>query len=176
MILGVLLNEGIRRRRRIETFSPKLFEKRLEKYEKLMVLLQAGFEVAADVMSNPTHSQEERHDLISQAIRSIAQFTDQEELYIDPELGAHCVATFMGAEDVLLIGDPKEREEAEQDIRDMYKEAKRMIREDSGIFEIEKLFRSIHKPRITSPVIDRIRYLRAHPEELNKAKGEDDSV
>ena len=95
-----------------------------------MMLVQDGYEVASAVMSNPTHLQEERHALISQAIHSIAQFTDQEELYINPELGAHCVATFMGAEDVLLIGDPKEREEAEQDIRDMYNEAKRMIRED----------------------------------------------
>lgn len=176
VILGVLLNEGIRRSRRIETFSPKLFEKRLKKYEQLMALLQAGYKVASDVMSNPAHPKEERHALISEAIHSIARFTDQEELYIDPELGTHCVATFMGAEDVLLIKDPKERVEAEQDVREMYKEAKRMIREDSGIFEIEKLFRSIYKPRITSRVIDRIRYLRAHPEELNKGIGGEDNL
>lgn len=141
-----------------------------------MRLVQAGYEVAADVMTNPTHSQEERHALISQAIHSIAQFTDQAALYVNPELGGHRVATFMGAEDVLLMGDPKEREEAEQDIRDMYNEAKRMIREDSGISEIEKLFRSIYKQQITSPVIGRTRYLRAHPEELNKQKGGEDSV
>ena len=176
VILGVLLNEGIRRSRRIETFSPKLFEKRLEKYEKLMALVQAGYDVASDVMTNPAHSQEERHALISQAILGIAQFTDQEELYLDPELGAHCVATFMGAEDALSIEDPKEREQAQREVLDMYKEAKRMIREDSGIFEIEKLFRSIHKPRLTSPVIDRIRYLRVHPEELTKAKSSNDGV
>lgn len=137
VMLGVLLNEGIRRSRRIETFSPKLFEKRLEKYEKLMALVQAGYEIASDVMTNPAHSNEERHSLISEAILAIAHLTDQEELYLDTDLSAHCVAAFMGAEDVLSITDLVERERAQQRVVEMYSEAKRMIREDSGIFEIE---------------------------------------
>ena len=82
----------------------------------------------------------------------------------------------MGAEDALSIEDPKEREQAQREVLDMYKEAKRMIREDSGIFEIEKLFRSIHKARLTSPVFDWIRYLWVHPEELTKAKSSNDGV
>jgi len=74
----------------------------------------------------------------------------------------------MGTEDVLSIKDPQERAIAEQEFRHMYTEAKRMIREDSGVHQIEKLFRKIHKPRLTSPIIDRIRYLKAHPGELEK--------
>jgi len=170
VIVGVVLNEVIRRSRRIETFTPGIFEKRLAKYEKLMVLLQTGYDVASDVMANENYAQEERHALISEAILNIAKYTDEEELYIDPDLGAHCVATCMGAEDVMSIEDTKEHDEVRQMIRDMYKEAKRMIREDSGIHEIDKLFKRIHKPKLTSPVIDRIRYLKKHPEEIEKSK------
>jgi hypothetical protein len=82
----------------------------------------------------------------------------------------------MGAEDVLSIPDPQQRELAEQEVRNMYVEAKRMIREESGVREIEKLFRRIHKPRLASPVIDRIRYLRAHPREIEQNRERDDGV
>jgi hypothetical protein len=166
VIVGVLLNEIIRRSRRIETFTPAIFEKRLAKYEKLMGLIQAGYDVASAVMENEDFSQEERHALISKVILNIAEFADKEELYIDAELGAHCVATFMGAEDVMSIGNPREREERKQIIRDMYNEAKRMIREDSGICEIDKLFKKLHKPELTGPVIDRIKDLKKHPEKI----------
>ena len=176
VIAGAVLNEVIRRSRRVETFSPTIFEKRLAKYEKLMALVQAGYEVASEVMTNPDHSPQERHVLISEAIHSIAKFTDQEELYIYPYLGAHCVAAFMGAEDVLSIEDPQERAIAEQEVCQMYAEAKRMIREDSGVHKVEKLFRKIHKPRLTSPIIDRIRYLKTHPGELEKLKSKKEGV
>lgn len=163
VVVGVLLKEIIRRSRRIETFRPAIFEKRLVKYEKLMELIQAGYDVASDVMENEEFTKEERHALISKAILNIAEFTDKEDLYIDPELDAHCVATFMVAEDVMSIGDPREREERKQMIRDMYKGVKRMMREDSGICEIVKLFKKFHKPKLTIPVIDRIKYLKTHP-------------
>lgn len=161
VVLGVLLNEAIRRTRRIESFAPKLFEKRLERYEELLALIHAGYHIADDVMTNPAHSYEDRHNHIASAILKIANFADREELYIEPDLGAHCVATFMGAEDVLSIEDDRERAEAQRQILLMYKQARRMIREDAGVLRIEKLFRSIHNPRIASPVIDRIRYLRS---------------
>ena len=166
VVAGVVLNEVLRRSRRVETFTPKIFEKRLAKYEELMALLQAGYEVASDVMENPEHSVEERHDLISGAALSIARFTDQEDLYIDDELAAHCVAAFLDAEDVMSIEDPAERETARRHIGDMYVEAKRMIREDSGVHQIDKLFKTIHKPKLSGPIIDRIRYLKSHPEEV----------
>lgn len=176
VIAGVLLNEIIRRSRRIETFTPGIFEKRLAKYEKLMALIQAGYDVASDVMVNEELSKEQRHALVSEAILKIAEYADKEELYIDSELGAHCVATFMGAEDVISIQDPKEREEVRQMIRDMYKEAKRMIKEDSGVHEIDKLFKRIHKPKLTSPVIDRIRYLKKHPDEIEATNTNGESL
>lgn len=173
VIAGVILNEAIRRSRRIEIFTPGIFEKRLKRYEKLMSLLESGYDAASEVMSNEQLSKEERHELISVAILSIAQYADSEQLYIDPELGVHCVATFMGAEDVLTTQDPQEREERRNSVGEMYLEAKRMIREYSGISEIDKLFKKINKPKITGPVIKRIRYLKKHGVDKSTTQTED---
>jgi hypothetical protein len=168
VVLGAGLNELLRRNRRIESYSSPVFEKRLQKYEELMKLLHDASGVAHDVMENPKYTPEQRHALISAVILPIAEFTDQNELYIEPDLGAHCTATFMGAEDVQDIQDADEREKQAQSIRNMYMDAKRMIREDSGITEIEKLFKSMTKPKLSSPIIQRIRYLREHPEEIQR--------
>jgi hypothetical protein len=173
VILGAILNELLRRKRRIEAYTVRVFDKRLEKYEELMALLQAASKVASDVMENHEYTPETRHELISAAIWPIVQFTSDNELYIDPELAPHCIATFMGAEDIQSIKDPKEREERQQEIRNMYANAKRMIREDSGIVEIDKLFKTMTKPRLSSPIIERIHYLKAHPEEVHKFHEED---
>ena len=100
--------------------------------------------------------------MISSVLFPIAHFTDDNELYIDDEIGIHCVATFMGAEDVQEINDPKDREETRKHIMDMYSNAMRMIREDSGVSEIGKHFKKITKPHLSSPVIDEVRYLKKH--------------
>jgi len=176
VLLGAGLNELLRRNRRIEAYTMRVFDKRLEKYEELMALLQAALEVASDVMENPEYTPEQRHELISDAILQIAQFTDDNELYIDPELASHCVATFMDAEDIPSIKDAREREERRKAMRDMYVNAKRMIREDSGIAEIDKLFKTMTKPRLSSPIIERIRYLKVHPKEIRKIHGEDEET
>ncbi len=168
VLLGASLNELLRRKSRIEVYTVRVFDKRLEKYEELIALMKDASEVATDVMENPEYTPEQRHELILAAIWPIAQFTEDNELYIDPELAPHCVATFMGAEDIQSIKDPQEREERSQEIRDMYVNAKRMIREDSGITEIDKLFKKMTKPRLSSPIIERIRYLKAHQEEVRK--------
>lgn len=167
-LLGVTVNELLRRRRRIETYSARVFDKRLATYEELIKRLQAGYEIAADVFENPDYSSEQRHELISVAIHNVASLMDENELYIDSDLAMHCVATFMGAEDVFDIQDIDERNTMKQDIRNMYMNARRMIREDSGIAEIDKHFKKITRPTLSSPVIDHIQYLRKHPEEVQR--------
>lgn len=172
VIIGAGLNELLRRKNRIETYSPQVFEIRLEKYNELMHKLQAVYEVAADIMENPKYSAMQRQEMLSTAILDIAEFTDMNELYIEPDLGAHCVATFIGAEEIQQITDPKEREHRIQEIHNMYTNAKRMIRENSGIAEIEKLFKGITKATISSNIIDRIRYLRNHPNEIKPVRND----
>lgn len=170
VLVGVIANELLRRTRRIETYTARVFDVRLAKYEELMGLLYAASKIASDVIENSDYSAEERHALISAALFPIAEFTDKNELYIDSDLAAHCVATFMGAEDIRDIENVDEQNETKDIIWNMYKLARQMIREDSGVAKIDKLFKKITKPTLSGPIIERIRYLREHPEEVRRSR------
>ena len=87
VVVGSLLNELLRRGRRAEAYSSIIFEKRLRTYEDLMGLIHRGGDFAQEAIDNASLSYEERHELISKAIGPIAEFADQNSLYIDEELG-----------------------------------------------------------------------------------------
>jgi len=65
----------------------------------------------------------------------------------------------MGVEDIPETAG-EVREALLRDYRTMRKDAFRMIAEDSGIAEINKLFKVINRPDIGGPLIERIRELR----------------
>lgn len=157
-LVGATTNELLRRRNRIEGYSPNVFDKRLQVYEELLTHMREGSKVAYEIMENVEFSVEQRHAAISVVVLDIASFTDENELYIDWELAGHCVATFMGAEDILTIADEGERSQAQQRITDMYKDARRMIREDSGVAGIERLIKTVAKPKLSGAFIDLLRY------------------
>lgn len=159
-LVGATVNELFRRFNRIETYSAKVFEKRLEAYEGLMAHLQDAYDVATEVMKADELSADERLELISAVILNIAAFTDQHELYLDRELSGHCIATFMGTEDVCDLPTEAEREQARHTILDMYVEAKRMIREDSGVERVNRVFKKAARPRLTGDFIKRLRELQ----------------
>ncbi|MET3526476.1 hypothetical protein [Phenylobacterium koreense] len=161
VVLGVVVNEMLRRRNRIESYSARVFDRRLAIYEELSAKMVAARSVANDVMTNPIYSGEERHEIMSCVILDMAGFADKNALFIDSDLSAHCVAAFMGAEDVFEMPIGAEREEAKRAFWAMDANAQRMIREDSGVAEISKLFKKINKPTLSSPIIDRIRELRS---------------
>ena len=117
-------------------------------------------QIATDVMENPAYSPEERHSLLSEAILHIAEFTDRSELYLDEELSVHCVAAFMGAEDVYETEDMKDKEELRLKVLSNYKNARRMIREDSGVAEVDTYIKKVAKPELDSPVISYLRELK----------------
>lgn len=158
-ILGVLLNEFVRRKNRRELYAPKIFEKRLSAYESLAELIDSGSDAATQVIENPDLSAEQRHGLIAAVVMSIAKSVDKNRLYIDEELGAHCTALFMGVEDI-HTAEPEDREKLLKNYRHLRTEALRMIGEDSGVAEINKLFRTINRPKIGGPVVEAIRELR----------------
>ena len=159
VVLGVLLNELLRRRNCRELYAPKIFEKRLAAYEGLAELIQNGGGVANEVIENPDLTAEKRHDLIMAPIMSIAKYVDRSWLYIDEELGAHCTALFMGVEDIYEAkGDEKDK--LLSNYYHLRKKALRMIGEDSGVVEINKVFRAINRPKIGGPVVEAIRELR----------------
>jgi len=166
VIAGSLLNEYLRRGRRAEQYSAAIFSKRLEAYETLFRLVQEGSSKVDDAVRNCALSTEERHDLASSAIMPIANHVDRYALYIDEELGPHCVALFMGVEDICDAPE-SERESLRQRHFGALRDTYRMIKEDVGVAQINKLFRSINRPRITSPVIEAIREMRRNQGEAS---------
>ncbi|NYF33678.1 hypothetical protein [Sphingopyxis sp. JAI108] len=157
--LGIVLGEVLRRRQRAEQFAAAIFSKRLEAYDKLMDILNESRSVASHVINSSTLSSDERHDLISSVVATIADHADRNILYIDEELGAHCVALFMGSEEVHDQPGAEQKESIKRLDRE-WVETRRMILEDSGVATVNRLFRDINRPRIESPFIVRIRELK----------------
>jgi len=159
VIAGTVLNEYLRRNRRAEQYSADIFRRRLEAYEVLMGLIGDGSTLASKAIHNANLTPDQRRYLISLAIEPIAKHVDRNVLYIDEELATHCVSLFMGVEDIHDAPDSKQLRLL-QEYYDALRETQRMIAEDSGVARINKLFRSINRPRITGAVIERIRELR----------------
>ncbi|UXH79994.1 hypothetical protein [Roseateles amylovorans] len=159
VLIGALLAEHFRRRNLIDAYSQKIFERRLEIYEGLMALVQSGHAVASDVMSSESLTKEERHAAISEAILAIAEYTDENALYIDSEVAANSVAMLMGAEGIQDIEDETERAAEIAVLHRSYKTAKHIILEESGIRQINKHLKIVSKSKPDSPVIRRIREL-----------------
>lgn len=126
-------------------------------------ILFESHRIANEVIDNTKLSAAERHELISAAIMPIAEHTTRSVLYIDEELGAHCTALFMGVEDLCDLPESERQARLAQFQWD-WRETRRMILEDSGVIKVNRLFRDINRPAISSPVIERIRELRREQE------------
>lgn len=164
VIVGALLNELMRRRNRRELYAPRIFEKRLAAYEGLIEKIHQGSKVADEIIERGDFSQKQRHDLISVVIHDMAEFIEKNHLYLDEELTVHCMALFMGVEDIYDANE-KERQELLDHYRQMRKDALRMAAEDSGVAEINRLFKTINKPKIDGALI---RYFRKAKREATR--------
>lgn len=160
IIIGIIFNELLRRKNRIEVFSSVVFERRLSIYEQLYTKVQEGQSIINDIISNPSYSKEECVDIISNTILDLAAFSDKNGFYIDRDLAAHCTALWMGLEDICPISDDNERNQLIHEYTEKYKNTIRMIEEEAGINQLKNLFKSINKPKFNSPTIDRINELR----------------
>ncbi len=78
-------------------------------------------------------------------------------MYINEELAVHCVPLLMGMEDVYDMQDEHSKQEAISHFNGNLRAAKKMIRKESGVEDIEKLFSRITKPKRTSPIIKAFR-------------------
>lgn len=157
--LGILVSEILRRKNRREQFAPEIFSKRLTAYEGLFEKIYLGNDIANEIIKSDKLNQTERHHLTSHLIGDIAEHADANMLYLDPDICAHSTALFMGIEDIYSL-EGSEKKEMLHHYYDMRKEALRMIKEDSGVAEINVLFTSINKPKLSGPIIERLRELR----------------
>ena len=96
IIVGILITEYFRRRNRVEVYSQKIFDKRLQIYEELFSLTQHGNDVATQLIDDVSLSKDERLNLIGDEIMNIAEFIDKNEIYIDKYISAQCMYIFNG--------------------------------------------------------------------------------
>lgn len=159
VLVGALLNEFLRRGNRREIYAPVIFEKRLAAYEGLVEKIDDGHTVACEVIESDNFSQEQRHEIVSAIVIETASYADKNRLYLDEELAVHCGALFMGVEDIYEANEGDKKE-----LLDHYyqkrRDALRMVEEDSGVAEINRLFKVINKPKIDSQVIQHLRRVK----------------
>jgi len=132
-------------------------DKRLEIYEGLYQRVAALGALANDLAENSSYSHEERHQIVSVAVHDIAGWCDDNDMYINEKLAVHCVPLLMGIEDVYDMKDEAAKQEATTHFRENLRAANKMIRKETGIEDIEKLFSRITKPRRSSPIIEAYR-------------------
>ena len=60
VLVGIFVNELLRRNRRIEDYSTKIFEKRLQVYEELYSKLHECYEASGDALEGD-YSAKDRH-------------------------------------------------------------------------------------------------------------------
>jgi hypothetical protein len=153
VIVGVLINEILRRKSRIESYASRVFDKRLEIYEGLYERVAACSEIANNVTRNKDYSFEERLIAVSDGVHSIVEWCDIYNMYLNDEIVVHCCPLLMGMENVYDLEDETEKKIALERFYKNLRNAKEMIRKESGVEDINKLFSKITKAKHSSPII-----------------------
>jgi hypothetical protein len=154
VLIGILINENLRRYRRIEGYADSVFKRRLEIYEELYAKIEHACPVVSDVFENSEYSCEQRQAIVSELLFEIAEFTDAHSLYLSGDVKVHCCVMLVGIEDYADIADPVAREKQIALFWKQYREAKEMIRAASGFQQFDKLFGQITKPKYQSAIAD----------------------
>lgn len=170
VLIGILFTELIRRRNRIENYSQKIFEKRLEILEELYRRVCVCGEIGHEVTTNTKATSEDRYDLINATIIDMTEWCDEKGLYLNEEISLHCATLLMGIEDVLDIENEAEREVAIKSFNTQLKYAKEIIKKESGILDINKSFASMIKAKYSSPIIEYYRFQKKAMIKANKKK------
>lgn len=165
VLIGILVNEHLRRNRRIEEYASSVFKRRLEVHEELYAKIQQAYPIATDLIETPDYTTEERHAIASKLIIDMAHFMDSHSLYLSENVCMHCGAMFIGVENYHNIEDTADREQQVKHFWNLIREAKDMIRAESGFQQFDKLFGIVTKPKYQSAIAE---YARERRKELKR--------
>ena len=157
LLVGALLAEYFRRNNRIEAYSHKVFERRLEVYEQLMKLVQSAYCVASNAIDDNNMSEKARALVVGPEILKIGEFVDENAFFINDYIAADSTALFIGIEEIPTIQDQEQRVIAETRFRNHYKAVKLNILEESGIRQINDHLKIVSHSKLDSPII---RYIK----------------
>ena len=86
------------------------------------------------------------------ATLKLMEYCDCHRLFLNEEITVHCGAVFSGAQDVFeSVGE--ERQDSLEEFNRGVRQATRMIIAESGVEELNKLFRSVTKAKHRSGII-----------------------
>lgn len=170
VVLGIVLTELLRRRSRVEFLLSKAFEKRLNVYDELFGKLNEGISVAHDVIDNPEYSKDDRSELWGTVVLDVFQFFDANKLYLNEDITIHCMMTMIGVEEMFYIEDKKQKEKERAKFSREINDAKEMIKKETGLAELDNLFRSITKAKHESNYLDYVNKLKAKHAKKSKRK------
>jgi hypothetical protein len=170
LLIGILLTEYFRRRSRVEMYSSKVFERRLDAYEGLMTIMTEAGSAVGEVLGDESMPLEERRGKVVEAGLRVSRYMDEHLFYLNDEIMIHCGVTFVGVVDVLDLAEGKKREDAIDRFLGRLKNARDMIRAESGMSEIDRAFRAVTKAKHSGPVIDEYRRLKVKHEQRRAKK------
>lgn len=160
VLMGLLINEHFRRHNRIEAFSSRIFDKRLEIYEKLMALLDNAAGIIEEVLENDDLSKYEKNAICHPTGLELMEFCDANQLYLNDEITVQIGGTFANVADIIDIEDPDDKANEILRFRRSIGDTKKMIKAESGIQELNNLFLRITKAKHSSPIIDYYRSIK----------------
>ena len=157
LLLGIAVNELVRRSNRIESYAGEIFKKRFAVYEDLWKLVRDAKPIADAVIEDGALSAEERHGIVSKLVLDIAKFCEENSLYLNDDVTVHCCTVYMGVEDIADLSNNKERGSAIAHLAESYNKAREIIRAETGLQRLDTLFRNVTKAKYSSSII---RYYR----------------
>lgn len=155
VLVSALISEFIRRRNRADAYASVVFTKRVEAYEKLFNLLNQH-----QVFSGQLGSAEEAKIAISASIHKFIDFASNHGFYVNDDIAMAAVALNMGLEDYPDLPEDKRKAYEERYFQDR-KNLLHMIKQDSGIDKMNKIFKAAYQPRYQSDFIDLLNERRA---------------
>lgn len=162
---GVWLSSYLGSKNRNENFIAKeIMLKKLERYERLFSLMRSADEEVSSLFDLARKAKTKVEltkipDTVFPAGLAIAQYTDDQRLYLDQDVAMHITATFLGPSDVYELdpeskGYAKKIKESETHYREQYNQGVELIADYAGFNRLEKTYKKINKPTATSPIID----------------------
>lgn len=170
VLIGFFIAEYYRRKRRIEDYSNAIFGRRFKAYEKLFQFVNESENLGREILETEKYNQEERHKRWMDLVYRMEKFTVDNALYLNEEISFHCVTCLAGVDSIPENKNIKERSEAISEFHNDIKDAKKMIKDEIGLTQVEKVFRKISNSK---PKSDRIKYFRdikKYVQELKKRK------
>lgn len=154
ILLGIILNEYFRHKNRIENYSQKIFENRFTVYEKLYELVYKAYTSINNYIVDETLPFEERFNGAYEEGMKVIQYCTKNQFFLSEELVVLIGSAIVNTSTIFESEDEKEIEDTTVRFRLDMRNIMIMILKESGIYEINKHFKSVGKVKYKGPVID----------------------